>query len=95
MMEAEVTSRTEWTIFDDSVIDHRGGWHDVVKQCVDIRMYPTVIFYEKLDPNENHPEPLDTSEINDRKILAGFKNSKEADYNYGVSGGFGAEYDEN
>lgn len=95
MMEAEVTTRTEWTIFDDSVIDHRGGWHDVVKQCVDIRMYPTVIFYEKLDPNENHPEPLDTGEVYDRKILAGLKNSKEADYNWGVSGGFGAEYDEN
>ena len=26
MMEAEVTSSTQWTIFDDAVIDHRGGW---------------------------------------------------------------------
>ena len=57
-------------------------------------LYPYVIFYEKLDPNENHPVPLDTGEVYDRKILAGFKNSKEADYNWGVSGGFGAEYDD-
>ena len=30
-MKAEVSSRTEWTIFDDAVIDYRGGWRDVVK----------------------------------------------------------------
>ncbi len=74
-MAGEVNPRTEWTIFDDAVIDHRGGWSDVVKQCVDIRMYPTVIFYEKLDPNENHPEPLKTGEFDDRKIQEGFRNS--------------------
>jgi hypothetical protein len=29
-MKAEVISQTEWTIFDDSVIDYRGSWRDVV-----------------------------------------------------------------
>jgi len=30
-MENEVNSRTEWTIFDDAVIDHRGSWLDLIK----------------------------------------------------------------
>ena len=57
-------------------------------------MYPTVIFYEKLDPNESHPKPLKTGEFDDRKILDGLKNSKDADLTWGVGGGFGAEYDD-
>lgn len=32
-------------------------------------MYPTVIFYEKLDPNEKIPDPLKTSEFNDEKLI--------------------------
>jgi hypothetical protein len=42
-------------------------------------MYPTVIFYEKLDKNESPPEPLLTGEFNEIQIVQAFRNSKEAD----------------
>jgi hypothetical protein len=29
-MKAEVKPQTEWSIFDDAVIDYRGSWRDVV-----------------------------------------------------------------
>ena len=56
-------------IFDDQTIDYRGGWKDVVKQCVEIRMYPTVIFYEKLEPNEEVPKPVPNNEFTEAKLM--------------------------
>ena len=78
-MKAEVKPQTEWSIFDDAVIDYRGSWRDVVQQCVDIRMYPTVIFYEKLDPNEQPPEVVRANEFNEIQLMQQFRKSKEAD----------------
>jgi len=32
------------------------NWSGVVEECVEYRSYPTVLFYEKLDPEEELPE---------------------------------------
>jgi hypothetical protein len=55
-------------------------------------MYPTVIFYEKLDPNESPPEPLKTNEFSDTQLMQQFRKSKEADLNWGLDG-IDADYD--
>ena len=55
-MKSEVGSNNEWTMFDDNNIDNKGSWFEVVKQCVELRTYPTVLFYERIDPNEEEPK---------------------------------------
>jgi hypothetical protein len=75
-----VSASTEWTIFDDAVVDHKGNWPDVVKQCVELRTYPTVIFYEKVDPNEVEPKSL--AEMSESDIVHLLKCSKNADSDY-------------
>jgi hypothetical protein len=89
-MQKEVSASTEWTIFDDSVVDHKGNWQDVVKQCVELRTYPTVIFYEKLDPNEDEPKSF--TEMRESEIVHLLRCSKNADTDYvGFSDGFSQE----
>ncbi len=92
-MKAEVKPQTEWSIFDDAVIDYRGSWRDVVQQCVEARMFPTVIFYEKLDPNEQPPEVVRANEFNEVQLMQQFIKSKEADLNWSV-GGLDTKYDQ-
>ncbi len=75
-MKNEVKLDTEWTIFDDAVVDHKGSWHAVVKQCVEQGTYPTVLFYEKLDRDELHPEIIPGSEFSEMQILDLLKLSK-------------------
>jgi len=51
-MEREITRDTEWTLFDDYLIESKGTWIDLVKHCVEHRVYPTVLMFEKLDSEE-------------------------------------------
>ena len=51
-MESEITKQTEWTYFDDAMIESKGTWFDIVQHCTENRVYPTVLIFEKLDPNE-------------------------------------------
>ena len=89
-MQREVRSSTEWTIFDDAVVDHKGSWSDVVKQCVELRTYPTVIFYERMDTNEERPETF--AEMRESEIVHLLRCSKNADTDYvGFSDGFSQE----
>ena len=55
-LKGEVSPETEWSIYDDHVVDHKGSWWNVVNQCVDLMTYPTILFYEKLDQKEPVPE---------------------------------------
>ena len=89
-MQREVRASTEWTIFDDAVVDHKGSWSDVVKQCVELRTYPTVIFYERMDPNEEKPKTF--AEMRESEIVHLLRCSKNADTDYvGFSDGFSQE----
>ncbi len=54
-MESEITKQTEWTLFDDSLIESKGSWTDLVEHCIQNKVYPTVLMYEKLDPEERYP----------------------------------------
>ena len=49
-MRSEISQDTEWTLFDDAEIVSKGTWNDVVSQCIEIRTYPTVLLYEKINP---------------------------------------------
>lgn len=57
-MEGEISRNTEWTMFDDTNLKSMGTWLDILEHCYQTRIYPTVILYEKLDPNENEPVAL-------------------------------------
>ena len=41
--------RTEWTLFNDTEIADYGHWKDVVSQCVYLGACPQIIFYERID----------------------------------------------
>ncbi len=56
-------------------------------------MYPKVIFYEKLDPNELPPEIVRANEFNEIQLMQQFIKSKEADLNWSV-GGLDTKYDQ-
>ena len=45
----ELDQSCEWTLFDDDQIVTKGAWTDVIQQFVELRTYPTVLFYEKLN----------------------------------------------
>ena len=49
-VRSEISQATEWTLFDDAEIVSKGTWNDVVSQCIEIRTYPTVLLYEKINP---------------------------------------------
>jgi len=51
-MEREITKYTEWTMFDDNILESKGSWADILEHCTQNRVYPTVILYERLDPGE-------------------------------------------
>ena len=89
-MKAEISSQTEWSLFDDAVVDHKGGWRDVVQQCIELRTYPTVLFYEKLDPNEMVPENFEENKLSQKQILEMFEMSQISDSDFvDVRGGYG------
>lgn len=44
---------SEWTLFDDAVIAAKGAWVNVIEQCVEFTVYPTVLFFEKIDQNHD------------------------------------------
>ena len=51
-LESEVTLETEWTLYDDANVDSMGQWFHVVKHCVENRIFPTILYFEKLDPQD-------------------------------------------
>jgi hypothetical protein len=39
-------------LFDDAHVNSMGEWLDVIKYCLTARCYPTVLFFEKVDPDD-------------------------------------------
>ena len=46
-------AQSEWTLFDDAVVENKFTWEAVVNQCVEFNCYPTVLMFEKI--NETYP----------------------------------------
>jgi hypothetical protein len=84
-MKNEGRLDTEWAIFDDSVVEHTESWREVVKQCVESCAYPTVLFYEKVDPKDARPKVIPGSEFSEMQILDLLKISKTPQKNYSFS----------
>jgi hypothetical protein len=58
-MKYETRQKTEWTIFNDEhVASEPRNWEGVIEQCLEYRSYPTILFYEKLDPEEDYDKSL-------------------------------------
>ena len=58
----EVKPRTEWTVFNDEhVASEPKNWEGVIEHCLEFRSYPTILFFEKLDPDEDYSPSRDFS----------------------------------
>jgi hypothetical protein len=67
-MRDEITDSTEWTCFNDNMVSTMAdNWYGLLEQCVEMATYPTVLFYEKLDPNEEY-EKSKGFNLNDKDI---------------------------
>ena len=80
-MEGEISRNTEWTMFDDTNLKSMGTWLDILEHCYQTRIYPTVILYEKLDPNENEPVVLQ-QKLQAFDIAKLFRDSKRQDMQF-------------
>ncbi len=38
---------SEWTQFNDSLVEHKGNWFKVVNECISSGCYPTTLLFEK------------------------------------------------
>jgi len=54
-LDGEIKPKTEWTCFnDESVNSVPGNWHGIIQQCIELSCFPSVLFFEKLDPEEDY-----------------------------------------
>ena len=61
-MRYEVSPKTEWTIYNDQhVYSEPRNWEGIIEQCLEGRSYPTILFYERLDPDEEYTASKDFS----------------------------------
>ena len=68
-------------MFDDSILESKGTWTNILEHCTQNRVYPTVILYEKLDPNED--EPISSYQhLEQRDIIRLLKDSKRQDLQF-------------
>ena len=81
----------EWTLFDDAAIETKGTWQSVIDQCVDFSCYPTVFFFEKIDPNEPKPNVKSTHQLSAAQVSQLFMKSQEAALNNDFGAGFSQE----
>jgi hypothetical protein len=44
---------SEWTLINDSVVERMGSWFNVIRQCVELRIFPKIIFFEKLNSEDD------------------------------------------
>ncbi len=44
---------SEWTLIDDAVVESKGSWFNVIRQCVELRIFPKIIFFEKVNSEDN------------------------------------------
>lgn len=58
-MRLETRNKTEWIIFNDEhVASEPKNWEGVIEQCLEYRSYPTILFFEKLDPEEDYDKSM-------------------------------------
>ena len=54
MSKEEGLTNNEWSVFDDSVVNHMpGNWKNIVEDCVSSKSQPTILLYEKLTQEDS------------------------------------------
>ena len=67
-MNSEITHVTEWVCFNDTSISTlKDNWFGLISQMVEMASYPTILFYEKLDENDNYKTSAGFN-LNDRDL---------------------------
>ena len=65
---SEITPQTEWVCFNDTSISTlKDNWFGLISQMVEMASYPTILFYEKLDENDNYKTSAGFN-LNDRDL---------------------------
>ena len=77
-----MTPETEWTLFDDANVDSMGIWFNVIKYCLSVRCYPTILFFEKIDQDDLLVN-AGGLKISKEQCLFLKKTSKQEDRNFG------------
>ena len=68
-MNSEITPQTEWVCFNDNSISTlKDNWFGLISQMVEMASYPTILFYEKLDENDNYESSAGFN-LNDRELF--------------------------
>ena len=44
----ETESGPEWVRFDDRILSKKEGWEEIIEECIDCGVTPSMIFYEKV-----------------------------------------------
>ena len=71
---------------------NKGSWLDVIKQCIELRTFPTIVFYERLNPNEHDPHFLAEAQLDVREIVKLYRESKNLNNEFSdFGGGFSQE----
>ena len=72
----------KWLLYDDKTIKKFNSWQEVVENCMNGHVRPTVLFYEKLDQESDIPswaEKTFTKSIDSYDMRALEKKAKERD----------------
>ena len=86
IVQHELDPSLEWTLFDDDQIVTKGAWTDVIQQFVELRTYPTVLFYEKLTSKEEVRDVvLDRQQFDNLHEISQRMNNEWGDFGGGFS----------
>ena len=86
MVQHELDPSLEWTLFDDDQIVTKGAWTDMIQQFVELREYPTVLFYEKLtSTGEVRDVVLDHQQFKNLLEISQHMNNEWGDFGGGFS----------
>ena len=54
-VKEEANPENEWVLYDDNYLKPIwGNWAEIVRNMSEVGAYPTVLFYERLEPAEDH-----------------------------------------
>ena len=56
----EIRSKTEWSCFNDELVaSENGNWHGIIEKCIELSCFPSVLFFERLDADEDYEQSKD------------------------------------
>ena len=64
-----IGDKKEWKLYNDEETEIYDSWHAVLHHMISIKVYPTVIFYERCDGTAEAPQSEFLAEIEIKHLL--------------------------